>query len=64
MIVRLDLWMSILGIIFLLVVLGSTILHQGGALNRVFEISIWVLWVIFVIEFVLQFLVTANKRHF
>jgi voltage-gated potassium channel len=60
---RLDGPMAALGMVFLLVVLGQT-LATTGALQRGLAAVGWLLWAVFVAEFVLRLYVAADRRRF
>lgn len=60
---RLDGPMAALGIVFLLVVLGQT-LATTTALQRGLAAVGWLLWAVFVAEFLLRLYVAADRRRF
>jgi len=60
---RLDGPMAALGLIFLLVVLGQT-LASGAALQAALAVVGWLLWAVFVGEFVLRLYVSADRGVF
>ena len=60
---RLDRPMSVLGVLFLLVVLGQNVATSDG-LQRVFVAVGWVLWVLFVGEFLLRLWLAPSKKRF
>jgi len=60
---RLDAPMAALGLIFLLVVLGQT-LASGAALQGALAVAGWLLWAVFVAEFVLRLYVSADRTVF
>jgi voltage-gated potassium channel len=60
---RLDGPMAALGVVFLLVVLGQT-LATTDALQRGLAAVGWLLWAVFVAEFVLRLYVAADRRRF
>ena len=60
---RLDRPMSVLGVIFLLVVLGQNV-ATGPGTTRAFTIAGWVLWVIFVAEFLLRLWLAPSRVRF
>jgi voltage-gated potassium channel len=60
---RLDGPMAALGMVFLLVVLGQT-LATSTALQRGLAVLGWLLWAVFVAEFVLRLYVAADRRRF
>lgn len=61
---RLDPAMSVLGIIFLLVVLGQTLAKGSTALATWLEWASWSLWAVFVAEFALRLVVAPSKSRF
>lgn len=60
---RLDKPMGALGVVFLLVVLGQTIAESPGVV-RAFTVVGWLLWAVFVAEFVVRAVVADDKRRF
>jgi voltage-gated potassium channel len=52
------------GVVFLLLVLAETISHPRGAVGVAFTITSWVLWGLFVGEFVLRLLVAPSTSTF
>lgn len=60
---RLDTPMGVLGVVFLLVVLGQ-VLATDAATVSVFSVAGWVLWSVFVGEFVLRAVVARNRGRF
>ena len=60
---RLDRPMSVLGILFLLVVLGQNIASSSGV-QTAFTIAGWVLWVVFVAEFGLRLWLAPSRTAF
>ena len=60
---RLDMPMGVLGIVFLLVVLGQ-VLATDPAIVTGFAVAGWVLWSVFVAEFVLRAVVARNRGRF
>lgn len=60
---RLDKPMGALGLVFLLVVLGQS-LTAGGPLALALAVAGWVLWAVFVAEFVLRAYVARDQRRF
>ncbi|HEX6208124.1 MAG TPA: hypothetical protein VF058_07175, partial [Actinomycetota bacterium] len=51
---RLSPVMAVLGILFLLVVVGQALAVPGSGLRRTLATLIWVLWGAFVVEFVVR----------
>ena len=60
---RLDKPMGILGVIFLFVVLGQLLVTEPGW-TRILAIAGWVLWAVFVAEFVLRAYVAGSSAAF
>lgn len=65
---RMDKPVSVLGIIFLLLVVSDTALANEGGLRRWFDIAAWVLWAVFAFEFVLRLVIAPSawsylRRH-
>lgn len=60
---RLDGPMSALGLIFLLVVLGQTV-AGSPSLQRPLAVAGWLLWAVFVAEFLLRLWVAPSRRRF
>lgn len=60
---RLDRPMSMLGVVFLLVVLGQNVASSTGV-QRAFSIVGWVLWVVFVAEFLLRLWLAPSRVRF
>jgi voltage-gated potassium channel len=60
---RLDRPMGVLGLVFLLVVLGQ-VLARDPAVALGFTVAGWVLWSVFVAEFVLRAIVARSQRRF
>lgn len=61
---RLNPVMSVLSIIFVLVVLGESLADQGSSLSVMLAVVGWVLWAIFVIEFVARLVVAPDTTAF
>lgn len=61
---RLTPVMSALGIIFLLVVLGEQFARTGSAVSWVLTVVGWLLWLVFVAEFVARLVVAPDTRRF
>ncbi len=61
---RLDPAMSALGIIFALIVLIETVSKPAGAVGRILGVVGWVLWAIFVIEFLARMVIAPSKSRF
>lgn len=60
---RLDVPMSVLGVLFLLVVLGQTVATSPG-LQTWLGVAGWLLWAVFVAEYLLRLYVAPDKRRF
>jgi len=60
---RLDTPMSVLGLLFLLVVLGQNVASSPGV-SRAFTVVGWVLWVVFVAEFLLRLWLAPSRWRF
>lgn len=60
---RLDRPMSVLGVLFLLVVLGQNVAGSPGV-QRAFTVAGWVLWVVFAAELLLRLWLAPSKRRF
>lgn len=56
--------MGTLGIIFVFVVLGSTLAEAGSATSRWLELATWLLWVTFVVEFVTRLFLAPSRARF
>lgn len=61
---RLTPAMSALGILFLLVVLGEQFTRPGSAVSLAFTIGGWLLWAVFVVEFVARMVVAPDTGRF
>ena len=57
---RLDVPITAAGVIFLLLVLAETISEPEGIVGTVFAITSWVLWALFVGEFLLRLVVAPS----
>jgi voltage-gated potassium channel len=60
---RLDTPMGVLGMVFLLVVLGQVLATEPTTV-RAFAIAGWALWSVFLAEFVLRAVVARDRRRF
>ncbi|MEX2291214.1 MAG: hypothetical protein WD794_12915 [Mycobacteriales bacterium] len=60
---RLDRPMSVLGVLFLLVVLGQTV-SNSPAVQQGFTLVGWALWVVFVAEFLLRLWLAPSRGRF
>lgn len=61
---RLDGPMTVLGIVFLLLVVAETVVAPRGALGVAFSVTSWVLWATFVLEFVVRMIVAPSTTRF
>ena len=61
---RLDVPITAAGVVFLLLVLAETISDPEGAIGTVFSIASWVLWALFVGEFLLRMVVAPSTTTF
>lgn len=61
---HLDVPITAAGVIFLLLVLAETISNPEGVVGTVFSITSWVLWALFVAEFVLRVVVAPSTSKF
>ena len=60
---RLDTPMSVLGVLFLLVVLGQNVAGSHGV-QRAFTVAGWVLWALFAAEFLLRLWLAPSRGRF
>jgi voltage-gated potassium channel len=60
---RLDRPMGVLGVLFLLVVLGQVLARDAGTVTA-FTVAGWLLWAVFVGEFALRAVVARDRRRF
>ena len=56
--------MSALGVLFLLVVLGEQFARPGSTVSTVLTVVGWVLWTVFVVEFVARMVVAPSTSQF
>ena len=61
---RLDLPLTVLGVVFGLVVLAETISRPTGWLSTAFQVVGWVLWAVFAGEFVLRLFIAPSRTEF
>lgn len=61
---RLTPAMSVLGVLFLLVVLGERLAQPGSAVSWMLVVGGWLLWLVFVAEFVLRVTVAPDTAAF
>lgn len=61
---RLDGLLSFLGILFVLVVVGDTLVGDETPWSHVFSIAGWVIWAAFAAEFLVRLLLAPSRRDF
>lgn len=61
---RLTPVMSALGVLFLLLVLGERAAPPGGGLSTAFTVAGWLLWAVFVVEFLARLVVAPDTAGF
>ena len=61
---RLDVPFTAAGVVFLLLVLAETISNPGGVVGAMFSALSWVLWAVFVGEFVLRMVIAPSTTTF
>jgi voltage-gated potassium channel len=61
---RLDVPITAAGVIFLLLVLAETISNPKGSVGTFFAITSWVLWALFVAEFLLRLYIAPSTTKF
>jgi voltage-gated potassium channel len=61
---RLDVPITAAGVVFLLLVLVETVSQPRGAVGTIFSIASWVLWALFVAEFVLRLVIAPSTTEF
>jgi voltage-gated potassium channel len=61
---RLDMPITAAGVVFLLLVLAETISEPTGTVGAVFSVASWVLWALFVGEFVLRLVIAPSASTF
>lgn len=61
---RLDVPIAAAGVIFLLLVLAETISNPEGGIGTLFSVTSWVLWALFVAEFLLRLFVAPSTTRF
>lgn len=61
---RLDAPISVLGVIFLLVVLADTVIETEGAVATGLTVTGWVLWAVFAAEYALRLVVAGNAGRY
>lgn len=57
---RLDVPTTAAGVVFLLLVVAETVTRPGGTIGTVFAVTSWVLWALFVLEFVVRLVVAPS----
>ena len=55
---------SVLGIVFVLVVIGESLARPGSTAQRVFVLAGWALWSLFAIEFALRLVIAPSTKRF
>lgn len=61
---RLSPAMAVLGILFLLVVVGQALAMPGSGVQRTFALLIWVLWALFVLEFLVRLVIAPSAAAY
>ena len=61
---RLDKPMAALGVVFLLLVLAETVSQPDGAVGTAFSVASWLIWLVFVVEFVARMVVAPSTIAF
>lgn len=61
---HLDVPITAAGVVFLLLVLAETFSHPEGVVGTVFSVTSWVLWALFVAEFLLRLVVAPSTSRF
>ena len=61
---RLTPFMSALGVVFLLVVLGEQFAEPGSAMDHGLTVGGWLLWAVFCAEFVVRLVVAPDRGRF
>lgn len=61
---RLSPVMAVLGILFLLVVVGQALAEPSGGVQRTFAALVWVLWGAFVVEFLVRLAIAPGVAAF
>lgn len=61
---RLTPAMSALGVLFLLLVLGERAARPGSGLSTAFTVTGWLLWAVFVVEFVARMVIAPSTAAF
>lgn len=56
--------MSVLGLVFLVLVLGQVLVPKRHDVQRFFTAATWAIWVVFVVEFVLRLVIAPSTRGF
>ena len=61
---RLDVPITAAGVVFLLLVLAETVSEPRGAVGTVFAVTSWVLWALFVGEFLVRLVIAPSTSRF
>jgi voltage-gated potassium channel len=61
---RLDVPMTVLGVVFALLVLAETVSRPTGWLSTAFQVTGWLLWAVFVGEFLLRLYIAPSRVGF
>ncbi len=61
---RFDKPMTALGVVFLLLVLADTVSQPKGAVGAAFTVASWLIWLVFVVEFVARMVVAPSTLAF
>lgn len=61
---RLDHLLSFLGILFVLVVVGDTIVGDESPWDVIFGVAGWVIWAVFAVEFATRLLIAPSRLEF
>lgn len=61
---RLDVPITAAGVIFLLLVLAETISEPDGLIGTLFSVTSWVLWALFVAEFLFRLVIAPSTSRF
>lgn len=61
---RLDVPITVLGVVFALLVLAETVSRPTGRVSTVFQVAGWLLWAVFVGEFLLRLAIAPSKTEF
>lgn len=61
---RMDMPMTAAGVVFVLLVVAETVSSPSGLLGTVFSVLSWVLWAMFVAEFVVRLVIAPSTGEF